>query len=191
VFIELNSADGLTTGWHLSDTPMLQYGPLLSLHPSEQRGDTRDGRRGVDGEAGAFFSYQPLYNFDLNARFLAGGGERRRGLAGHAGATLSQPLAAHHDLSLSAGLSLANQPYLQSLLGVTARQALDDDLRPYRPRAGLLNLSVSLGWHWELGAKWALDTDLRYGRLAPNVADSPLVGQRGRAVVTSALDYHY
>ncbi|MES2160393.1 MAG: MipA/OmpV family protein [Pseudomonadota bacterium] len=190
-FLDLNSEDGLGLGWHLSDDPAFEYGPQLRFSSKEQRSDTPGQRGGLASEAGLFLTYRVEHNISAGARAMASSGNSGLGLRAQLWTEASTPVAAHHTLSLGAGLLLANQRYLQEYFGVTAQQAGVEANPLYAPRQGVLSLYLQPSWAWQLGNKYTLDTWLRVSRLGGQAAASPLVGQRNRAIVSTALSYHY
>jgi len=190
-FLDLNSEDGLGLGWHLSDDPAFEYGPQLRFSSKEQRSDTPGQRGGLASEAGLFLTYRVEHNISAGAQVMGSSGSNGLGLRAHLWTEASTPVAAHHTLSLGAGLLLANQRYLQEYFGVTARQASVEANPLYAPRQGVLSLYLQPSWGWQLGNKYTLDTWLRVSRLGGQAAASPLVGQRNRAIVSTALSYHY
>src|SRR5471032_2481594 len=123
LFSSITPDDGLGLGWHLSDDPTCEYGPLLAVRSREQRSDTPDGKGGLGAEAGAFYTWHVAYNIDLSSRLMYGGGSDGRGLYGLVGASYSARIDAHNYLEFDAGVALANQPYLQSYFGVTPSQS--------------------------------------------------------------------
>ncbi|WP_332856434.1 MipA/OmpV family protein [Duganella sp. S19_KUP01_CR8] len=190
-FLDLNSEDGLGLGWHLSDDPAFEFGPQLRFSSKEQRSDTPGQRGGLATEAGLFATYRVAHNIGAGARAMASNGSNGLGLRAHLWADASMRVAAHHTLSLGAGVLLANQRYLQEYFGVTAQQAEVEANPLYAPRQGVLSMYLQPAWTWQLGNKYTLDTWLRVSRLGGQAAASPLVGQRNRAIVSTALSYHY
>ncbi|RFP10068.1 MULTISPECIES: MipA/OmpV family protein [unclassified Duganella] len=190
-FLDLNSEDGLGLGWHLSDDPAFEYGPQLRFSSREQRSDTPGQRGGLATEAGLFLTYRVEHNISAGANAMASSGSSGLGLRAHLWTEASTPVAAHHTLSLGAGVLLANQRYLQEYFGVTAQQAAVEANALYAPRQGVLSMYLQPSWTWQLGNKYTLDTWLRVSRLGGQAAASPLVGQRNRAIVSTALTYHY
>ncbi|ELX12276.1 putative MltA-interacting MipA family protein [Janthinobacterium sp. HH01] len=190
-FLDLNSEDGLGLGWHLSDDPALAYGPLLRLSSREVRSDTPGQRGGLAAEAGLFTSYRYAHNIQLGAQAMASGNDGGLGLRAQLWGEASTPVAAHHALTLGAGLVLANQRYLQAYFGVTREQAGIEAHRLYAPRAGMLSVYLQPSWEWQVSNKYYLNTWLRVSRLGGQAAASPLVGQRTRASLSTMLTYHY
>ena len=190
-FLDLNSEDGLGLGWHLSDDPAFEYGPQLRFSSKEQRSDTPGQRGGVAAEAGMFATWHIDHDLGVGVNGMAGGGNGGLGARAQFWVEAATPLAAHHSLTLGAGVVLANRRYLQAYFGVTAQQAAVEPNPLYAPRQGVLSMYLQPSWDWQMGNKYSLSTWLRVIRLGGQAAASPLAGQRTRAIVSSALSYHY
>lgn len=190
VFIDVNVREAVL-GVHLSDHPNFYYGLQAAVSGREQRDDTPGQRGGVATQAGAFMSWRALHNVGISGFLMAGGGFNGGGLLGLVQARYWMRLAAHHGASLTTGAYLADHSWQQGYFGVTEAQAANGGNPAYRARAGVVNYFGDVQWQWEMGNKYALYTGLRVNRLGSSPAGSPLVGERGRISLRTALTYHF
>jgi len=211
---------GMSAGMHLSSNPVVEYGPLLAIHP--RRSESGTGGRvgdlegftallpttartlkggnplaGMDDiktrpEAGAFFNYYLSPQWRLTSSVLAGAGNDRNGVRGQLGIQrLAMQLAPHHTVSVSAGLSFANRAYHQSYFGVTAAQADSSGNPAYRPDGGLKDVSIGARWNWALSPSWMLTSSVQVSRLAGDARHSPLVERPNNVTVSTAFAYRF
>lgn len=155
---------GLWLGRQFSNTPGLQYGPMITLARERSAPPGRDAR--LMPVFGAFASYQLLHNlsFAAHAYRMAGsrgGAAMNLQLVGH------RSLAAHHALVLAAGVRLADRRYLQAHLG-----AGQDT------RAGVKDLHAEARWDWELDPKYTASVGFDLTRLQGDAARGTLVTRR-------------
>jgi outer membrane protein len=189
-FIDVGTREAVA-GMHLSDNPVLDYGVLASMSGRDQRSDTPGERGGVAAQGGAFLYWAAAYNINVGGDLQAGGGYDRGGVIGHARATYSTPLAAHHNAELEAGMYVADHSWMQGYFGVTPEQAASGGSRTYRASAGLVNVYGDLEWQWQVANKYWLNTGARLSRLAGAAGASPLVGTRNRVSLRTSLTYHF
>ncbi|MCA1858124.1 MipA/OmpV family protein [Massilia oculi] len=212
---------GMSAGMHLSASPLVEYGPLLALHPRRTESGTGGRLDGVEGsakpflpssvrtyesdnplagmdeirmrpEAGAFFNYYLAPEWRLTSSVLAGAGNDRNGVRAALGIQrLAMALARHHSVSVSAGLGLANRAYQQSYFGVSPAQALASGNRVYRPEGGLKDVYVGARWNWALSPSWMLTSSAHLSRLAGDARHSPLVERSTNLTVSTAIAYRF
>lgn len=208
---------GLSLGMHLSDAPTIEYGPLLAIEPGRSASGSQklSGIGGVDGAsiagitdlpaprteprfteirstpgAGAFLNYYLDENLRLTTNFLYGVGEEHDGLLLNLGVQKSLPdIAAHHRVSLSAGLTWANRRYTRAWFGVDP--AVAGGTVSYAPSSGVRDVQLTLNWNWELSNLWLLTTQLSATRLVGPAADSPFTDRRSGISVRSGLAYRF
>jgi outer membrane scaffolding protein for murein synthesis (MipA/OmpV family) len=212
---------GMSAGMHLSNSPTVEYGPLLAVLPGRYESGTGAGVGGVGStlvhtvapgekamalggglagmdEIGARLQYGGFYNVYLNPQWrltsslLAGAG------ADHDGARLDlgvQRLAAvlgeRHRVSLSAGVGVVNSRYNESYFGVTALEATRSRFPAYRPRGGLQDVHVGARWNWVLTPSWMLTSNLQAKRLLGDASHSPLTERSTNLTVSSAIAYRF
>jgi outer membrane scaffolding protein for murein synthesis (MipA/OmpV family) len=212
---------GMSAGMHLSNSPTVEYGPLLAVLPGRYESGTGAGVGGVGStlvhtvapgekamalggglagmdEIGARLQYGGFYNVYLNPQWrltssvLAGAG------ADHDGARLDlgvQRLAAvlgeRHRVSLSAGVGVVNSRYNESYFGVTALEATRSRFPAYRPGGGLQDVHVGARWSWVLTPSWMLTSNLQAKRLLGDASHSPLTERSTNLTVSSAIAYRF
>ena len=210
---------GTSLGMHLSDTPALEYGPLLAVEP----GRSASGRQKLSGiggigaagligaaapgtdagsgrtlrftdirstlGAGAFLNYYLDESLRLTGNLLYGVGESHNGMLLQAGVQKSFAPAAHHRIALSAGVSWANRRYMQEYFGVDP--VVSGSGVSYAPSSGLRDVQLTLNWNWELSNTWLLSSQLSATRLTGQAADSPYVDRRTGIGVRTGLAYRF
>lgn len=184
------SATGVV-GMHLSATPGVEYGPLVSASNSRDPGDSRRlrGSRAVDGspDVGGFYNY---YLGD-DIRLLSGAAydTSAHGLRGQVGVQKTwASLAPHHTVSLTAGVALASDAVARELYEVSASRG---GARDYRPSGGVAAMTVGVNWNWALSSKWLVNSSLAGTRLGAAAADSPIVERRNVITWSSGLAYRF
>jgi MipA family protein len=208
---------GLSLGMHLSDAPTVEYGPMLAIEPGRRASGSQklSGVSGIDGAsiagiasvpvpqaaprftdirstpgAGAFFNYYLDESLRLTSHFQYGVGEDHDGLLLNFGVQKSLlDIAAHHRLSLSAGLTWANRRYTRAYFGVDP--AIAGGTVSYTPSSGVRDVHLTLNWNWELSNLWLLTSQLSATRLTGPAADSPLVDRRNGISVRTGLAYRF
>ncbi len=88
-------------------------------------------------------------------------------------------LGTHTTATVGTALSAAGDRYMQTYYGISAAQAARTGYPVYEPRAGLRDLSLSVGTRTEIGDDWVLLGGAAATRLLGPAARSPLTRQRG------------
>jgi len=210
---------GMSAGMHLSNSPTVEYGPLLAIHPRRTESGfggrvggvegstlapstvrTYDSRNPLAGmeeikarpEAGAFFNYYLAPEWRLTSSVLAGAGNDRNGVRGEFGIQrLALQLGAHHTVSVTAAVSFVNRAYQQNYFGVTPAQAMASGNRVYHPDGGVKDVRIGARWNWALSPSWMLTSSLQATRLAGDAKDSPLVQRPTNLTVSTAFAYRF
>lgn len=210
---------GMSAGMHLSDSPVVEYGPLLAIHPRRTESGIGDRIGDIAGsssllptsvrtfadnplagmdeikarpEAGAFFNYYLSPEWRLTSSVLGGAGNDRNGVRADIGIQrLAMQLAPHHTLSVSAALGFANRAYQQSYFGVTELQAFKSGNPAYRPDGGLKDLRIGARWNWALSPSWMLTSSVQATRLMHDARRSPLVERPNNLTVSTAFAYRF
>jgi outer membrane protein len=179
---------------NLLDHPRWRAGPSLGV---------RLGRREVSdpvvramrpvastGELGAFLGYteplgsDPRHRWGFNVALAGATGSVYSGLYGVASAHWLKPIAPWLTLSATAGLGFAGRGFQRAYFGVDAADAaLFPGLAAggYRPGSGLTDVRAVAGAMVHLSLNWHVLAGVRWQRLLSDVADSPIVRQRGDA----------
>ena len=183
-----------TLGMHLSDTPGVEYGPVL--HWQQGRGvENRQSLAGTDAiksspNVGGFFNYYLGQSLRLTSELVATTDAPGTLLA--IGIQKRLPtLAPHHTVSLSAGATFADAAYARHYYGVTGDTANGSAMQSYVPAGGLLNLHAGFNWNWTLSASWLLSTSMEATYYAATAADSPVNNSRSAVVIGSGLGYRF
>jgi len=212
---------GMSGGMHLSDTPTLEYGPLLAVLPGRDESGTGNGLGGVDNfstaspvdksllllrsgrlggmdeigtrlQAGAFANYYLTPQWRLTASALYGSGRDRDGARLALGMQrLAADLGARHRISVAAGLTLVNRNDNETYFGVTGDEAARSVFSRYRPGGGLQDVHVGVRWNWAWTPAWMLTSSLQAKRLLGSAADSPLVERPTHLTVSAAIAYRF
>ncbi|HWJ94967.1 MAG TPA: MipA/OmpV family protein [Telluria sp.] len=141
---------------------------------------------------GAFFNYYVAPEWRLTSSVLYGAGNDRNGGKLDLGVQrLSAQVAAHHTLSLSAGVTVANRQYNSAYFGVSSAEALRSGHLGYYPKGGLKDVHVGARWNWALSPSWMLTSYLQAARLQGDAKDSPLVQRPTNVTVSTALAYRF
>lgn len=211
---------GMSAGMHLSSSPVVEYGPLLAIHPRRTESGIGDRIGEVSGsasllptsvrtynsdnplagmeeikarpEAGAFFNYYLSPAWRLTSSVLAGAANDRNGVRGEIGIQrLAMELAPHHTVSVSAGVSFANRAYQQSYFGVTEFQSYSSGNPEYRLNGGLKDVRIGARWNWALSPSWMLTSSVQGTRLVGDARRSPLVERPNNVTVSTAFAYRF
>jgi len=173
-----------------------EYALGLSVRPSEGRNEDDDdhlagmGDIDLSAEIGAFGSLE-LGPVELGAeiyRDVAGGHE---GLHGSIGATLGA--SPYRRLRVEAGpfMKFGDGQYLESFYGVSAEQSARSGLAAYDAGSGIYAAGVEAMAHLAISDSWGLLAIAEYQRLVGDVADSPVVEEKGGVEVGAFLTYRF
>lgn len=184
-----------TVGMHLSDTPGVEYGPLLRW----QEGRSPGARRNLAGSAeikhaplaGGFFNYYLGHQFRLTSELLST--TAASGILLNLGVQKTLPqIAPHHTVSISVGASAADTAYAMRHYGVTGNTTTIANVsQNYTPMGGLLSVHAGMNWNWALSASWLLSTSASAIHYAPIAADSPVTSIRNAVTVASGLNFRF
>jgi outer membrane scaffolding protein for murein synthesis (MipA/OmpV family) len=212
---------GMSAGMHLSNSPTVEYGPLLAIKPGRddygngkdvgdlnsfagpspiiggKRGTMSGGLAGMDEigarlQAGAFYNIYLSPQWRLSSSLLFGAARQ------HDGARLEldvQRLALaageRHRVSLTAGLGIVNRRYNETYFGVTEAESLRSRFGAYAPGGGLEDVHLGARWNWTLTPSWMLTSSLQAKRLLGDASHSPLTERSTNLTVSSAVAYRF
>jgi outer membrane protein len=187
LFISANGVAGL----HLSETPGIEYGPLIAAtngrHPDDDR--RLRGSHVVKGspDVGGFYNY--YLGDNIRVFSSASYDTSAQGLRGQAGVQKTwDALAPHHMVSLSTAVSLVSDRVMRELYEVSS---VAGGARDYRPSGGVTAMNVTVNWNWSLSSKWLVSSSLAGTRLGSAAANSPIVEQRNVITWSSGLAYRF
>jgi outer membrane protein len=212
---------GMSAGWHLSEQPQQDYGPLIALEPSRSPSglsNSIDSPRYLQSDAmgptfgtaktsnkligldniqarlmyGGFYHFSLSQNLRQTNTILFGAGNEKNGLRLSSDLRYSFPnLPAHHRITFGIGLNAVNQAYAQSYFGVSDAEASRSLNRSFRPKAGIKDIHLETNWNWNFSSSWLLTSRMQLGQLVGSASDSPLVERRTSFTVSSALAYRF
>jgi outer membrane scaffolding protein for murein synthesis (MipA/OmpV family) len=212
---------GMSAGMHLSNSPTVEYGPLLAVRPGrDDSGDgnnaggvnsfagtlpiggqivrtTPGGLAGMDEigarlQAGGFYNVYLSPQWRLTSSLLFGAGRE------HDGARLELDLqrlalaaGERHRVSLAAGLGIVNRRYNETYFGVTEEEANRSRFNAYAPGGGLQDVHLGARWNWTLTPSWMLTSSLQAKRLLGDASHSPLTERSTNLTVSTAVAYRF
>lgn len=182
-------------GMHLSDDPVIEYGPLIAVGAARPRTNAPQAE-GVGGtymapSVGVFFNYNLIDDLWLTTDLLYGTSRYHGSLIGTANVRKSIHIGTHHSLSAYAGVTWTNARFTQIQYGITPSQAAISDYPVYTPSAGLEDVHAGLNWNWAFSSTWMLTSKLYETHLTGSSVDSPLVKERNNTTVSTALVYRF
>ena len=211
---------GMSAGIHLGREPRLEYGPLVELQrrrdesgdgggiggvgserysivalPRAQLGENRLGGMEPVGTrllGGGFLNYYLTPDWRLTSSLLYGAGNERNGARLDLGVQrLAMALGAHHRVSVTAGLSVANGAYNEAFFGVGPLDSLRSGNPVYRAGGGLKDAHLGARWNWAFSPSWMLTSQVQVKRLAGDARHSPLVERPTNLTVSTAIAFRF
>jgi outer membrane scaffolding protein for murein synthesis (MipA/OmpV family) len=211
---------GMSAGMHLSNSPTVEYGPLLAVKPGrDATGSGREiggfgfvgplpiagenlrtaptGLGGMDEigarlQAGAFYNRYLSPQWRLTSSLLAGAGRDHDGARLELGIQrLALADGERHRVSLSAGLGIVNRQYNATYFGVTEEEARRSRFSAYAPGGGVQDVQLGARWHWTLTPSWMLTSNLQAKRLLGDARHSPLTERSTNLTVSTAFAYRF
>jgi outer membrane scaffolding protein for murein synthesis (MipA/OmpV family) len=211
---------GTSAGLHLSSDPSLEFGPMVALQLKRTESGTGTGPgdigsagilpgtpltlertsqrlAGMDEirmrlQGGAFLNYYLTPRLRMTSSVLYGSGNERNGALLSLGLQkLASPLAQHHTLSLSGGVTFANRNYNMAFFGVKQGESVLSGNLPYDAAGGLKDVHLGARWNWSLSPSWLLTTNLEAVRLMGSARNSPLVERPTNLTVSTAIAYRF
>ncbi len=160
----------------------LQIGPLLNYRFGRDESDSDDlrGMGDIDGavELGGFVNYG-FGPWSAGLTVLRDVSDSHDGLTAKFSGGHRLPLGPKWMLRSEFFATWADENYNKAFFGVTAAQSARSGLRQYQPDGGFKDAGVTLDLDYRLTEKWSLTGRAGYKRLLGDVADSPLVKDRG------------
>ncbi len=138
-------------------------------------------------EAGLLLGFKFVNRTNPRKRFRAGvtfshdvGGEHE-GFLVDVFARAWFPLGKAFDLGLGAGITFADDDYMETYFGVSPIDAARSGLPIFEAEGGMRDYRVFPVLVFHLSRHWHLGAGVRYSRLVADAEDSPLVDDRGSA----------
>jgi outer membrane protein len=180
-------------GRHLSETPGIDYGPVVTLsrsRPTFLSHRTVDVGDSVDmGAVGGFFKYNLTDELQLTTDLSIYTGRFRGGALADLDVRKYTRVAPHQSIALWSGLTWGNRDFSQSQYGVTPDQSLNSGFPVYSPTAGVEDVHLGLNWRWEISSSWMMNSGVYATHLTGSVAGSPQIAQPNNVSVSIGLVY--
>ncbi len=110
---------------------------------------------------------------------------------GDVSAGWEQRVSAGTVLNAGVSLALASDRYMQTYFGINEAQAARTSYALYTPKAGLRDISSSVGMRMDLGPDWILLAGAGASRLLGPAADSPLSTRRTGWGINAGLAWRF
>lgn len=167
---------------------------IVALPQAEQGENRLAGMEPISTRllAGGFLNYYLTPDWRLTGSLLYGAGNERDGARLDLGVQrLAMQLGAHHRLSFTAGVSIANAAYNSAFFGVDTLDSLRSGNPVYRAGSGLKDGHVGARWNWAFSPSWMLSSQVQVSRLAGDTRHSPLVERPTNLTVSTAIAYRF
>jgi outer membrane protein len=143
-------------------------------------------------EAGGFVNYYLTPQLRLTNSLLYGAGNQHTGARWNLGLQhIAAQVAAHHSLSLTAGLTLVNRSFNLAYFGVSRAEASRGVNPVYAAAGGIKDAHLGARWNWAFTPAWMLTSGLQATRLLGSAKDSPLVERPTNLTVSTAIAYRF
>jgi outer membrane protein len=181
-------------GYNLSNTPAVEFGPVLSYRFGRDESDSPrlQGLGDIDAGAdlGAFVRWnaQP---FTLGARLERGLGGNVKGTSLRLDAGYALAVNQRNALRFDASVDWADADVMQGFFGISAPQALSSGLAAYTASSGIRRYGMSAVWAHNFTPNWVSTVRVGVYRLGDEAASSPLTLKRSAGVVSAGLSYRF
>jgi outer membrane scaffolding protein for murein synthesis (MipA/OmpV family) len=182
-------------GYNFSKNPALQYGGRLTLDigREEIRSSRLKGMGNIDtkAEVGGFFNYAFMPGVMLTSSLRTGSGNENNGTLLDVGLGYSTKLNDQWGFSTGAGLTWANDAYMQSYFGVSVAQAKTSGYRVYTPGSALRDARVRVELSYQFDPKVSITLSVASATLSDQAKLSPLVRKTDTVTGLLALVYAF
>jgi outer membrane scaffolding protein for murein synthesis (MipA/OmpV family) len=182
-------------GYNFSKNASLDFGARLTadIGRKESRSTALRGMGEIKekAELGAFFNVNPNHNISLTSSARYGSGGDSKGFVVDLGISLVEMPNAKLRVGAGAGVSLANQNYMQSFFGVTKLQAQRSQHAEFKPKAGLRDTHITAFISYMFNPRSALTLLVSSDRLAGDAKLSPISKTIRSNSGVLALSYHF
>lgn len=186
---------GNGVGYNFSKVPAMQYGARLTVDigREESRSSALKGMGDIDAKAevGGFFNYAFLPGVMLTSSLRTGSGKDNNGTLLDLGLGYSTKLTDQWRFSSSAGLTWANDAYMQSYFGVSPAQSKTSGYAVYTPGAALRDVRVRVALSYQFDPRISVTTSVTSTTLSDEAKRSPLVRQNNAITGVMALAYAF
>ena len=184
------SGDGL--GLNVWQSPQLTIGAGVNMMEGYRKSDVPEGIGKLSDALGArlFVStYAGGAVFTLSVTQAITKSER--GLIANARVAYPYSVSERFKVIPSISVNWANARYMNSYFGISAQQAARSGLSEYKPSSGFKDISLRIGFNYELTKTWSITGAAGIRRLMGDAADSPLVKRKSQAIGAIGVAYRF
>ena len=212
---------GMSAGMQLSESPQIEYGPLLTIAPGRTDSGIANSVDIVNGQNGYASINTPQFEKKANkltgldvlqTRLLVGGflhkqltenvqstniltygsGNQHNGLKLVSDLRYQiKNLAQHHTITLGSGITLVNQAYNQTYFGISQQESDRTGRNSYIASGGMKDIHADINWNWSFSASYLLTSKINFTYLTGSASKSPLVERRSNVSISTALAYRF
>ncbi|AFK64410.1 MltA-interacting MipA family protein [Advenella kashmirensis WT001] len=184
------SGDGL--GLNIWQSPQLTIGAGLNMMDGYSESDVPEGIGKLSDTLGArVFVSTNAWAAILTVSATQAISKSERGLIANARVSYPYSVSERFKVIPSVSVEWANAKYMKSYFGINAQQAARSGLSEYRPSAGFKDVSLRVGFSYELTKTWSITGAAGVSRLMGDAADSPLVRRKSQAVGALGVAYRF
>jgi outer membrane protein len=187
----LTSVDGIK----LSGALVYDHGRNRNDLPGYYRSNALNGMGEIEGSFGAKLaaSMDVAGMFTLNASTTLALTNRENGNTYKLGASMPVMKTESDQVSLNAGMDLADRKHMQAYYGVTQQQTVASGYRyrNYTAKAGVEDISMAVNWNHVIDKNWSVMSTAGLTRQVGNAADSPLALRKTAPVLATSVNYKF
>lgn len=185
------------------DSARYRFGPVVNYHFGRDS-DVEDSvvkrmgeisgtvELGLFGDIAWIDASNPRNRLIMGGMLLQDAGGESDGLRARLSVRYWQQVHQAVDVHLGAGLIYADEKYNDHYFGVDAANVGTSALPMFEADGGANEYFVNLGAAFYLSRQWVVGAGVRYGHIAGDAADSPVVSQRGSdSQVTAGIGLAY
>jgi outer membrane protein len=194
IFLSASQLGTYQLGMHLSQTPRIEYGPLLTLglsRPVEVLANNAIVLGDWMPAAGGFFKYDLANDLQLTTDLVFTTGRFHGGATGDLDVRKLFRLSPHHSFAVWGGVTWGNRQFAQSQYKVTFDQYPNNPGMVNALNAGVEDAHLGLNLHCDLSSQWMLNSGAYATHLTSNVADSALVQKPNGVSLYTGLAYRF
>jgi outer membrane protein len=94
-------------------------------------------------------------------------------------------------LSIGPEVTWVNDQYAKTFFGIDAAQAEIAQIQPYRARGGINTVGGSANAAFRFSKQWSVGSQVRYGRLQGDAADSPVTTDKSQRTFAAFVIYRF
>jgi outer membrane scaffolding protein for murein synthesis (MipA/OmpV family) len=186
---------GNGVGYNFSKDPAVQYGARLTVDigREESRSLALKGMGDIEAKAevGGFLNYTFMPGVMLTSSLRTGSGKDNNGTLFDLGLGYSTKINDQWRFSTGAGLTWANDAYMQSYFGVTSAQSIASGYTVYSPGAAVRDARVRVALVYQLAPRISVTTSIASTTLSDEAKRSPIVRQSTSVIGAIALAYAF